>query len=39
VIRSKIAGVEHVTHHLAEVLMDATLKEALENKKLSEVRD
>jgi len=39
VIRSKIADVEHVTHHLAEVLMDATLKEALENKKLSEVRD
>ena len=39
VIRSTIADVEHVTHHLAEALMDATLKEALENKKLSEVRD
>ncbi len=39
VIRSKIADVEHVTHHLAEVLMDAALKEALESKKLSEVRD
>ena len=36
-IRSKISEVEKVTHHLAEVLMDATLKEALENKKLSEV--
>ena len=34
VIREKIADVEKVTHHLAEVLMDATLKEALENKKL-----
>ena len=39
VIREKIADVEKVTHHLAEVLMDATLKEALENKKLSEVAD
>ena len=39
VIRSKIADVEHVTHHLAEALMDSTLKEALENKKLSEVRE
>ena len=36
-IRSKISEVEKTTHHLAEVLMDATLKEALENKKLSEV--
>ncbi len=36
-IRSKITEVEQVTHHLAEKLMDATLKEALENKKLSEV--
>ena len=36
-IRSKISEVEKVTHHLAEVLMDATLKEALESKKLSEV--
>ena len=39
VIREKIEDVEKVTHHLAEVLMDATLKEALENKKLSEVAD
>ena len=39
VLRSKIADVEKVTHHLAEVLMDATLKEALANKKLSEVTD
>ena len=36
-IRARIADVEKATHHLAEVLMDATLKEALENKKLSEV--
>ena len=39
VIRAKISDVENVTHHLAEELMDATLKEALENKKLSEVAD
>ena len=39
VIRAKISEVEHITHHLAEVLMDATLKEALESKKLSEVTD
>jgi len=39
VIRAKISEVEKVTHHLAEVLMDATLKEALESKKLSEVTD
>ncbi len=38
-IRAKITDVEKVTHHLAEVLMDATLKEALENKKLSEVTE
>ena len=38
-IRARIADVEKVTHHLAEVLMDATLKEALESKKLSEVTD
>ena len=37
VIRAKIAEVEKTTHHLAEVLMDATLKEALESKKLSDV--
>lgn len=36
-IRGKIAEVEKKTHHLAEVLMDATLKEALESKKLSDV--
>ena len=36
-IRAGIADVEKATHHLAEVLMDATLKEALESKKLSEV--
>jgi hypothetical protein len=29
--------VEKTTHHLAEVLMDHSLKEALENKKLSEL--
>jgi hypothetical protein len=29
--------VEKVTHHLAEVLMDNSLKEALQNKKLSQV--
>lgn len=38
-IRAGIADMEKVTHHLAEVLMDATLKEALESKKLSEVTD
>jgi Fe-S protein assembly chaperone HscA len=37
VIRTKIAEVEKTTHHLAEVLMDATLKEALESKKLTDV--
>jgi len=36
VIRAGIAEVEKDTHHLAEVLMDATLKEALESKKVSE---
>ena len=36
-IRAKMAGLEKVTHHLAEVLMDTSLKEALENKKLSEL--
>jgi molecular chaperone DnaK len=36
VIRARIADVEKATHHLAEVLMDHSLKEALENKKLSE---
>jgi molecular chaperone DnaK len=38
-IRARIADLEKVTHHLAEVLMDASLKEALENKKLSEFSD
>ncbi len=36
-IRTTIAEVEKTTHYLAEQLMDATLKEALENKKLSDV--
>jgi molecular chaperone DnaK len=37
VIRTKIAETEKVTQHLAEVLMDVTLKEALEKKKLSDI--
>lgn len=36
-IRAHISEMEKVTHHLAEVLMDTSLKEALENKKLSEI--
>jgi molecular chaperone DnaK (HSP70) len=36
-IRAKMADLEKATHHLAEVLMDTSLKEALENKKLSEM--
>jgi molecular chaperone DnaK (HSP70) len=36
-IRAKMAALETATHHLAEVLMDTSLKEALENKKLSEI--
>jgi len=36
-IRARIADVEKATHHLAEVLMDSTLKEALQGKKLSEL--
>jgi molecular chaperone DnaK (HSP70) len=36
-IRARIADVEKATHHLAEVLMDHSLKQALENKKISEV--
>ncbi len=36
-IRAQIAEMEKVTHHLAEVLMDTSLKEALEHKKLSEI--
>ena len=34
-IRARITEVEQTTHHLAELLMDSTLKQALENKKLS----
>jgi len=36
-IRAGITELEKVTHHLAEMLMDATLKEALESKKLSDL--
>ncbi len=36
-IRARIADVEKATHHLAEVLMDTSLKEALQNKKLEEL--
>ncbi len=36
-IRARITEVEQATHHLAEVLMDTSLKEALENKKLSQI--
>ncbi len=36
-IRARIQDVEKVTHHFAEVLMDTSLKEALENRKLSEI--
>jgi molecular chaperone DnaK len=36
-IRAAMAALEQATHHLAEVLMDTSLKEALENKKLSEL--
>jgi molecular chaperone DnaK (HSP70) len=36
-IRACIAEVEQATHHLAEVLMDTSLKEALQNKSLSEL--
>ncbi|MGH7229877.1 MAG: molecular chaperone DnaK [Nitrospiraceae bacterium] len=36
-IRARIADVEKATHHLAEELMDYSLKEALQNKKLSEL--
>jgi Fe-S protein assembly chaperone HscA len=37
VIRAHIAEVEKVTHHLAEILMDSSLKEALQNKTLAEL--
>ncbi len=36
-IRTTIGDLEKVTHHLAEVLMDNSLKDALQNKKLSQV--
>ncbi len=36
-IRAKIAEMEQATHHLAEALMDDSLKQALQNKKLSEL--
>ena len=36
-IRARIADLEKATHHLAEVLMDTSLKEALQNKKLEEL--
>ncbi|MGQ0811822.1 MAG: Hsp70 family protein, partial [Nitrospiraceae bacterium] len=36
-IRAAITDLEKVTHHMAEVLMDNALKDALENKKLSEL--
>ncbi|MGE0276143.1 MAG: Fe-S protein assembly chaperone HscA [Nitrospiraceae bacterium] len=37
VIRARIQEVEKSTHHFAEMLMDSSLKQALENKKLSEL--
>jgi molecular chaperone DnaK len=37
VIRARIQDVEKATHHFAEMLMDSSLKQALENKKLSEL--
>ena len=37
VIRARMTELEQATHHLAEILMDTSLKEALENKKLSEI--
>ncbi len=36
-IRTRIQEVEKVTHHFAELLMDNSLKEALQNKSLSEM--
>ncbi len=36
-IRARITELEQSTHHLAEVFMDTSLKEALQNKKLSEL--
>ena len=39
VIRSRIQDLEKVTHHFAELLMDTSLKEALQNKSLSEMAE
>ncbi len=36
-VRTRMTELETATHHLAEVLMDTSLKEALQNKKLSEI--
>ena len=36
-IRQQISEMEKMTHHLAEVLMDTSLKEALQNKKLADL--
>jgi Fe-S protein assembly chaperone HscA len=36
-IRARIEETEQATHHLAEVLMDDSLKQALQNRKLSEL--
>jgi molecular chaperone DnaK len=36
-IRARIQDVEKTTHHFAELLMDSSLKQALENRKLSEI--
>ncbi len=36
-IRARIQDVEKVTHHLAEELMDSSLKQALQDKKVSDV--
>ncbi len=37
VIRARMAELETATRHLAELLMDTSLREALQNKKLSEI--
>jgi hypothetical protein len=37
VIRAKIAELEQITRHLAEVLMDDSLKQALRDRPLSEL--
>lgn len=38
-IRTRIQDVEKATHHFAELLMDRSLKEALQNKSLSEMTE